>query len=140
MKGYTYWDKHDFKHEVRFTLRWLITKWTYSERSEMEAGYKLSAGYIEMDYGYRLNYYVERKKNGKILFCSLSYFKIGADDGVLHFEGNEKNANAWLAWLYDTYGTGPNFYSNDYWQDYTDDCLNEHDVGNCPEFTDPKFV
>ena len=44
MKGYTYWDRHDFKHEVRFTLRWLITKWTYSERSWTEAGYKLSEG------------------------------------------------------------------------------------------------
>lgn len=125
MKGYVYWDKHDFKHEIRFTLRWLITKWTYSERSETEAGYKLSAGYIEMEYGYRLNYYVERKKNGRILFCKLTYFKIGGDEMPLCFEGNERQANAWLAWLYDNMHTGPNFYANDYWQEQATACFED---------------
>ena len=77
-----------------------------------------------MDYGYRLNYYVERKANGRILYCKLTYFKIG-DNDFLRFDGNEKEANTWLAWLYDTMQTGPNFYANDYWQEQSISCLED---------------
>jgi hypothetical protein len=73
----------------------------------------------------KVKVYVERKANGRILYCKLTYFKIGDNDTFLRFEGNERDANAWLAWLYDTNYTGPNFYANDYWQEQAIACLED---------------
>ena len=140
MKGYVYWDRHDFKHEVRYTLRYITKRWTYSERNEIEDGYKLSESYIYMEGGYRLCIYTERKKNGRIVYCNLRFFTRNNEDVFLRFEGNERDANAWLSWLYEEYKTEPDSYTNDYWQEQHDELISELSLCDCPEITNPKLV
>jgi hypothetical protein len=111
MRGFEYRDEHYFTHFQPWTIRYIIKRW----------GGKLDN--YRYDLENKLTLYVrdlERKDNGKIKHVKLSIVsELLLDEVFETFEGNERQANAWLSEMYEKYNTEPDVYKNNYWLEET---------------------